>query len=111
MFNGFPLESLWLDVEEGGLKQSDVDRDLALCDKHQGSLTGIYSAKWVFSMMGWLGVTKWARRALWTANYDDIPDPDVGFVPFSGWASCAAKQYRGTTTVGVVSEIDLSVFR
>ena len=111
MFDGFALESLWLDVEQSHVKVADVDSDLAVCDAYSGHLTGIYSGHWYFQQQGWLGVTKWADqgRPLWDSRYDGVPVTQAGFVAYGGWHSCLIKQYAGTSTVGSVSQIDLDV--
>lgn len=112
LFEGYDLEHLWLDVEQVGLKVADVDRDLATCDAYMGGkLTGIYSGRWFFSDQGWLGLTKWADqgRALWDSNYDQVPVVEANFRPYGGWTKPAIKQYRGTSSIGHVSQIDLDV--
>lgn len=112
MFDGFTLEALWCDVEQMGVKEADVDRDLIACDAFMGgAVTGIYTGHYVFIDNGWTRVTKWSHRPLWLANYDGIPDPDIGFVPFSGWTQCQMKQYQGSTSLKSVTEIDLNIAR
>jgi hypothetical protein len=115
LFDGFPLEQIWADVEEMNLTEADVDRVLSACDAYLGNgrLAGIYSAPYVFVDNGWTHITKWANagRLLWVANYDHKADPDVNFTPFGGWSQCQMKQHIGTTTVGSVTEIDLSASR
>lgn len=111
MFDGFTLEGLWLDVEQDGLVQSDVDRDLVLCDAytHRPKSTGIYSGHWFFVKQGWLTLTRWADRRLWESNYDDVADVAVHFTPYGGWTRPAIKQYMGTSSIGSVHQIDLDV--
>lgn len=111
MFDGFELEYLWLDVEQAGLKQADVDRDLALCDQYFGGVTGIYSGRNVFLGNGWAGITKWSSRPLWNAYYDYVADVDEGFHPYAGWTSCLMKQYAGSSSVGRVIEVDRNIMR
>lgn len=115
MFNGFPIEALYVDVEQMGVKEADVDRDLAAADAYlaDGRLAGIYSSRYVFVDNKWLGVTKWANagRLLWSAIYDGIADPDVGFVPYAGWGQCQIKQFGGSSSLGSVTEIDLDISR
>lgn len=115
MFDGFPVETVWLDVEASGLTKTNVDRDLALIDAYvpEAAPVGVYSGHWYFQQQGWLKYTNWADegRALWDSNYDGVADPDVGFVPFGGWTQCEVKQYRGTSVVGSVMQLDLDASR
>lgn len=111
MFDGFPIERLWVDVEQAGLHQSDVDRDLAACDRYMGTWTrvGIYTGRWFWAQQGWLSLTRWADRALWDSNYTGIADVGSGFIPYGGWQWPKITQYRGTSSVGVVNQVDLNV--
>lgn len=109
MFDGFAIERLWLDAEQSGLHVADVDRDLVLCDSYTGKPTGVYTGRWFFAQQGWLGLRKWSDRPLWDANYDGTPNVAVGFVPYAGWTAPVIKQYRGTSTIGRVSMVDLDV--
>lgn len=115
MYDGFPVETIWLDVEASGLTKANVNRDFALIDTFlgDGDPAGCYSGHWYFQQQGWLKYTKWADegRALWNSAYDGIADPDVGFVPYGGWQQCAVKQYRGTSSIGSVQQIDLDAAR
>lgn len=109
MFNGKPVRRLWADVEQAGLSMRDVDLLLRRCDLYLPTQrTGVYSGRWFFAQQGWLGVDRWSDRDLWDANYvDGVPDPTVGFVPYGGWDHCAIKQYKGTSDVGTLHEVDL----
>lgn len=109
MFDGYTLESLWLDVEQVGLHIADVTRDLAIMDLYFGRPVGVYTARWFWQQQGWLGWTAWSDRPLWTANYDSNPDTTVDFVPFGGWTSTVIKQFVGTSAIGTVSQIDLDM--
>ena len=109
MFDGFLIESLWLDVEQNGVKATDVDRDLALCDAYTGKVTGIYSGRWYFVQQHWLEHTAWSNRPLWDSDYNGIPVTGAGFVPYGGWTRPVISQYRGTSAIGHVSQIDLDV--
>lgn len=115
MFDGFDVETIWLDVEAASINSSDVDRDLRLTDKYipAAAPIGLYSGHWVFVSHGWLALTKWSTegRALWDSRYDGIPDPDAGFVSYGGWNSSAIKQFQGTSSLGSVHGIDLNVMR
>ena len=111
MFDGFVLEFLALDLEQQGTHVIDVERDLALCDPYWRGKTWVYSGKWFFDQQGWSHLDLWADRPLWDSDYDGEPDVDVGFVPYGGWTQRAMKQYRGTSTIGVVDQIDLNVRR
>lgn len=109
MFNGKPVRRLWADVEQAGLSSHDVDLLLSRCDMYLPTqLTGVYSGRWFFVQKGWLNLTRWSERDLWDANYvDGVPDPTVGFVPYGGWDHCVIKQFKGTSDVGTVHEVDL----
>lgn len=109
MFNGARLEALWLDVEQAGLKTSDVDRDLALCDAYLGARTGVYSGRWFFAGQGWLNVTRWSNRPLWDSLYNRVPIVGAGFVPYGGWTKPSVSQFAGTSSIGSVHQIDLDV--
>jgi hypothetical protein len=109
MFDGFPIEALWLDVEQAGLYGADVDRDLAVCDAYTGRKTGIYSGRWYFANQGWLGIRWWADRPLWDANYDGVAVVKADFTPYGGWTTPVVKQFRGTSAIGSVHEIDMDV--
>lgn len=111
MFDGFELEFLALDVEEAGTIVLDVERDLALCDAYIRGKAWMYSGKWFFDQQGWSHLSLWADHPLWDSNYDQIPDVDVGFRPYGGWTQAALKQFRGTSSVGSVNQIDLNVRR
>lgn len=115
MYDGFRLESLWLDVEGdsyvGYPTVKSINRDLALCDAYMKGRTGIYSGKWFFDLMGWSGSNRWADRLLWDSDYDGVPDVDHGFTPYGGWTSRAIKQFAGTSAIGQVQQIDLNVMR
>jgi hypothetical protein len=109
MFDGFAIETLWLDVEQNGLKRTDVDGDLALCDAYKGAPTGIYSGRWFFVQQGWQHDTWWSSRPLWDSNYTGVAEVGTGFVPYGGWTMPTMSQYRGTSTIGHVNQIDLDV--
>lgn len=111
MFDGYTLEALFLDVEEAGLHRADVDRDLAVCGKYSGQVTGIYTGKWFFDQQGWSGETWWSAHPLWVSIFNSVADVDVGFKPFHGWTQCQMKQFQGTSSIGEVSQIDLNVMR
>lgn len=115
MFQGFDIEFLILDVELP-ISIDDVNASLAICDQYMAAhgrprLTSIYSGRWFFANMGWLGYTQWADegRALWDSNYDDTPMTRSDFRPYGGWAFPAVKQYHGTTDVGHIHTVDLDV--
>lgn len=109
---------LWLDVEDTAAATVDqriqsVRRALDVLDAwsrvHGKPLTAIYAARWHWS--AYMGNTvEFGERELWTAQYDNIEDPDV-FNPFGGWDSCALKQYRGTSNLAGVSGVDLNIMR
>lgn len=109
MFQGFNLDALWLDVEQQGLTTANVQRDLDVCDAFEdnGKLTGIYTGKWFWDQMGWGDL--WSNRPLWDAHYDAVAATDQNFAPYGGWTSCVVKQYRGTSDIGTVHQIDMDV--
>lgn len=110
MFNGYPVEKLWDDVEQSGLTVADVDLLLTRSDMYLPTQrTGVYSGKWFFDQQGWTGLTRWSDRDLWDADFDGIADPNVGFEPYGGWTRRVVKQYRGTSSIGTVHAIDLDV--
>lgn len=113
MFNGFPLERIWLDVEQAGVTVKDVNLALSLCDLYMGNdtPTGIYSGKWFFDAQKWTNRSFWANRPLWDSNYDGVADPDVNFRPYGGWDRCEIKQFRGTSTVAGIPNVDINVAR
>jgi hypothetical protein len=111
MFDGYRLEFLALDVEEAGTRKFDVDRDLALCDAYTTRLpvTWIYTGKWFFDQQHWSQETWWSWRPLWNSLYDHTPVANDHFVPYHGWTKAVIEQYRGTSSVGHVAQIDLNV--
>lgn len=111
MFDGYHIEFLALDVEQAGLKRGDVDRDLLWCDRYAGnpSPTWIYTGKWFFDQQGWSKVTWWSTRKLWDSNYDGTPIANDHFRPYHGWTMCQIEQYRGTSSIGSVRQVDLNV--
>lgn len=109
MFDGFPIEALWLDVEQSGLKLADINRDLAVCDQYLGRKAGIYSGRYFFANQGWLSHTAWSDRPLWDSNYDLVPVLEAGFKPYGGWTKPTMKQFEGSTSIGSVHQIDLNV--
>lgn len=111
MFDGSQIEALWLDVEQSGLSETDVDQALAVCDEYMGGgpKTGVYGARWFWAQQGWLGSTRWANRPLWNADYNHTPVVGARFVPFGGWTKPAMSQYEGTSSIGSVHQVDLDV--
>lgn len=108
MFNGMPLRKLWADVEQKGTKPADITLILKRCDHYLPTQrTGVYTAKWFWDQERL--PSSWSDRDLWDANYDDLADPKVGFVPFGGWTWCVVKQFHGTTDIGSLHQIDLDV--
>jgi hypothetical protein len=109
LFDGFAIEALWLDVEQANLKRFDVDRDLAVCDAYTGRKTGVYSGQWFFAKQRWLDVTWWADRPLWDSRFDGVPVVEANFVPYGGWTNPVVKQFRGTSSIGSIHEIDMDI--
>lgn len=107
MFAGYAIEHLWLDVELP-ISVSAVNAALKQCDAYMGGQkAGIYSGRWFFAQQGWLGLTIWSARPLWDANYDGIAVVEADFVPYGGWTTPVVKQFRGTTDIGHVHQIDM----
>src|SRR5882672_10576165 len=53
--------------------------------------------------------TTFADRLLWDANYDDVADTRLGYVPYGGWGYPTIKQFRGTMAVAGIGGLDLNV--
>lgn len=71
-----------------------------------GYQAGVYTGRWFW--VGYMGnTTAFKSYPLWDANYDGVPDPDLGFVPYGGWTHPTIKQYQGTTTLDGVGNVDL----
>jgi hypothetical protein len=116
MFDGYALEFLALDLEQGGLTRPDVERDLIECDAYIAAVpsarakrTYIYSGKWYFDQQGWSNFTWWCDRPLWDSFYNGVPVAGHGFRPYGGWTKPTMSQFQGTSTVGSVSNVDLNV--
>lgn len=115
MFNNFIIEDLWLDLEQAGTRIIDADADLIECDAYLvkrglGHIrTGIYTARWFFKAQGWLNLTRWSDRRLWEALYDGTPVANDHFIPYAGWTAATIEQYKGTSDIGRVHQIDLDV--
>lgn len=115
-----PIRQVWLDVEDTAAIKYDqatceakVAAALAVCDGYPGSSgdpTGVYSGRWFWADRRYLGnTTAFSDRELWDANYDDVADASVGFVPYGGWTAPRIKQYRGTTSLAGIGGLDLNV--
>ena len=118
LLNDFPIRELWLDVEDTASINYDqatcetkVQMALDACDiYHGGQPTGIYTGRWFWADRRYMGnTTAFAGRELWDANYDDVADAAVGFVPYGGWTAPRIKQYRGTTSLAGIGGLDLNV--
>lgn len=108
LFDGAPIENLWLDVELP-ITETAVNQALALCDAYLGGVTGIYSGKWFFDSQGWSHQGLWAGRPLWDSHYDGLAVTQADFTPYGGWTTPAVKQYAGTSSIGHVHQLDLDV--
>ena len=119
LLQGLQIRQLWLDVEDQAAARYDqatceikVRQALERCDEFPTTLgrpTGVYSGRWFWTDARYMNnTTVFSDRLLWDSQYDDIPDTDV-FRPYGGWQSCAIKQYKGTSTFGSVSGVDLNV--
>jgi hypothetical protein len=122
---GRQLNRLWLDVEEfanslpGSLaaRIAFVQQALAALDAYpnkQQAVVGIYTGAWYWgtpSSPNYMGnTTNFANRPLWTSQYDGIPNVDVVNL-YGGWPQAAIKQWRGTSTLAGVKNVDLDVVR
>jgi hypothetical protein len=120
LLDGLKIRQLWLDVEDTAASKYDqatteqkVSAALALCDAYatsSGEKTGVYSGRWFWVDRRYMGNCETFKdRELWDANYDDVADSALGFVPYGGWDHVAIKQYRGTSVLANVSGLDLNV--
>ena len=121
LLDGLNVRQLWLDVEDtasinysqAACEAKVVSDALAACDAYptsSGARTGVYSGRWFWLDRRYMGnCTTFADRALWDANYDDVADTKLGYVPYGGWATVAIKQFRGSTSIGGVGGLDLNV--
>lgn len=123
LLSGLGVRQLWLDVEDLAANkytqaqcEAKVIDALQVCDSWAinnnlpQQFTGIYSGKWYWSDPRYMGnSTTFSNRELWDANYDNVPDANLGFSPYGGWNSARIKQYKGTTQLGEISGVDLNV--
>jgi len=117
---GLNVRQIWLDVEDtASVNYSQADCEakvtsaLAACDAYPtsgGGRTGVYSGRWFWLDRRYMGnCTTFADRLLWDANYDDVADARLGYVPYGGWDRPTIKQFRGTTSVAGIGGLDLNV--
>jgi hypothetical protein len=120
LLDGLSIRQLWLDVEDTASIKYDqatcearVTAALAACDAFattSGQKTGVYSGRWFWADPRYLGnTTTYADRELWDANYDQVPDAASDFRPYGGWQAARIKQYRGTSVLAGVANVDLNV--
>lgn len=120
LLDGLPIRQLWLDVEDTAAIKYDqatceqkVTDALALCDAYAtsgGQPTGLYTGRWFWVDSRYMdNTTAFSGRELWDANYDDVADAALGFVPYGGWTAPRIKQYRGTSELAGISGLDLNV--
>jgi len=96
LFDGFQLDFLANDVEEMQMDLADVSAALQSCDSYLGRPRDvwIYTRENLFTKAyGWANLHPWPDRKVWVANYDGIPDVNVGFHPFCGWTQAEMKQW------------------
>lgn len=123
LLDGLQIRQLWLDVEDTAAVKYDqatcegkVWAALAACDAWaddhhlEQRRTGVYSGRWFWVDGRYMGnTTAFSDRELWDANYDQVADAALGYVPYGGWAAPRIKQYRGTTSLAGISGLDLNV--
>jgi GH25 family lysozyme M1 (1,4-beta-N-acetylmuramidase) len=120
LLDGLNVRQLWLDVEDTASVNYDqatceakVAAALAACDAYAttgSTRAGVYSGRWFWVDRRYMGnCTSFADRALWDANYDDVADSKMGYVPYGGWNAVTIKQFRGTTAIAGIAGLDLSV--
>jgi hypothetical protein len=120
LLDGLNVRQLWLDVEDTAsinysqaACEAKVSDALTACDAYRtlsGARTGVYSGRWFWLDRRYMGnCTTFADRLLWDANYDDVADTRLGYVPYGGWDRPTIKQFRGTTAVGGIGGLDLNV--
>jgi hypothetical protein len=117
---GLSVRRVWLDVEDvdgsseawsAEQRANAVARWLVDCDAFPTTGTspaGIYTGQWYWNSY-MRGITRFASRSLWDADYDGVDNVAYGWEPYGGWVERAVKQYRGTTTLDGVGNVDLSV--
>jgi len=120
LLDGLNVRQLWLDVEDTAsinysqaTCEDKVTSALAACDAYptgSSGRTGIYSGRWFWLDRRYMGnSTRFADRLLWDANYDDVADARLGYVPYGGWDHPTIKQFRGTTSIAGIGGLDLNV--
>jgi hypothetical protein len=102
---------VWLDVEDTASVNYDqatcetkVGDALAECDAYptsSGAKAGIYSGRWFWLDRRYMGnCTSFSDRLLWDANYDDIADATLGYVPLTAggtrWRSNSSAARRSS---------------
>lgn len=121
--SGVPVRRVWLDVEDVDPSQAAwtpqqrvemLKRWLAACDDFPARVkpAGIYTGRWYWASSKYMAnSTVFADRPLWDSNYDGVDVADYGFVPYGGWvlSDLAIKQYRGTSNLAGVEQVDLNV--
>ena len=119
LLNGLQVRRLWLDVEDLAARKYDfatceakVHDALLACDEQPvtgSDATGVYTGRWFWADAQYMGnSTSCSSRALWDSNYDDNADASANFRPYGGWTSCAIKQFKGTSTLAGVPNVDLN---
>lgn len=120
LLDGLSVRQLWLDVEDTAsinysqaACEAKVSDALAACDAYptlSGARTGVYSGRWFWLDRRYMGnCTTFADRLLWDANYDDVADTRLGYLPYGGWGHATIKQFRGSTAVAGIGGLDLNV--
>jgi hypothetical protein len=110
------VRRLWLDVEDTmpsspAFRVTTIRQALAVLDgwsaAHHKPLPGIYTGRWWWTVYV-NDTTEFMDRALWTSEYDGIPDPNRVTL-YGGWRECRIKQHIGTSTLAGQGGIDQNV--
>lgn len=93
------IKRVWQAAEELHVTPPFLDDAFAFIDGlHLPRRAGVYTGSWFWNAYPFYGQALYNDRPLWNADYDGIPDLDVGFSPaYGGWARPLIKQFRGST--------------
>ena len=97
-------------VDYSGVQDEDtLDDWLEQADRLTGKLTGIYTSRYMWDMLGMdPNYAKFSNRPLGNAYYDEAADGFTLPRPFGGWSERVWDQYSGNGYIpGIPYEIDL----